>query len=104
MVPVFGDPVQHREARDKVPSVEQRGVLPEQGVDVGPGRGGPLHQPGVLPGLQRDQRLMARTQTSLSNMSYGYNIDTGHGVVCVCVCVCGCVCVGGLLTVIDTDR
>lgn len=54
VVPVFGYPVQHSEAGDEVSSVEQRGVLSEQGVDVRPGPHCPLHQPRVLPGLQRN--------------------------------------------------
>lgn len=41
--------------------VEQGRVLSEQGVDVGPGACSPLHEPGVLPGLQRNQRLMTAT-------------------------------------------
>lgn len=52
---MFGDPVQHSEARDEVSSVEQRRVLPEKRVDVGPGARRPLHQPSVFPGLQRNQ-------------------------------------------------
>lgn len=60
---MFGDPVQHSEARDEVSSVEQRRVLSEQRVDVRPGARRPLHQPGVLPGLQRDQRLTRPGQT-----------------------------------------
>lgn len=55
MVTVFGNPVQHSEAGDEVSSVEQGRVLSEQGVDVGPGTRRALHQPGVLPGLQRNQ-------------------------------------------------
>lgn len=55
MVAVFRNPVQHSEAGDEVLSVEQRRVLSEEGVDVGPGTRRSLHQPGVLPGLQRNQ-------------------------------------------------
>lgn len=66
---MFGDPVQHSEARDEVSSVEQRRVLSEQCVDVRPGTRCPLHQPGVFPGLQRNQWLMARTNTNLINVN-----------------------------------
>lgn len=71
MVAVFGNPVQHSEARDEISSVEQGRVLSEQGVDVGPGACCPLHQPDVLLGLQRNQRLMTGTNISLFKFSPG---------------------------------
>lgn len=60
VVAMFGDPVQHGEAGDEVPLVEQRGVVSEQRVDVGPGARCALHYPGVLVGIQRKRRLLTR--------------------------------------------
>lgn len=67
MVAVFSDPVQHCEARDEVLFVEQGRVLSEQGVNVGPGACSPLHEPGMLPGLQRNKRLMTATDINFIN-------------------------------------
>lgn len=55
VVSMFSDPVQDGITSDEVSLGEEAGFISEQGVDVGPGPSGALHQPVMFLRLQGDQ-------------------------------------------------